>query len=174
MAAATRQLLPDWPAEAGVAPIRARPATAAPCATQNPPSPARAEPEPSPAQPGGSAHRPRALGFRAQPRACAALSPVDSSGRLGDHASAPCPSGSLLARDSGRRPSPPASRLPPPQATPGPRPPAATGSQTRASRNDFRFRRVLCVALQAGRGEEEGGSAPEAPRPALPDPRPGS
>lgn len=141
MAAATRQLLADWPAEAGVAPVRPRPAPAAPRATQNQPNPARAEPEPSPAQPGGSAPHPRpsaprALGFSAQPRACAALSAVDSSGRLGDHVPAPAPPGPFSPgtpagvphlrppaflrrrqRQARGRPRPPAPRPEPPGAT---------------------------------------------------------
>lgn len=60
------------------------------------------------------------MGFRAPPRACAALSPADSSGHLDDNVSATCPSRSLLALDSSCRFSPPASRLLP-QAPLGPR-----------------------------------------------------
>lgn len=71
---------------------------------------------------------------------------------------APPPSPARTARPSrGGRPTP---RLP----------------LTRASRRGFRFRRVLCVAPRGGGGgrRKEGGSAPAAPRPALPDLKPGS
>ncbi|XP_059558196.1 E3 ubiquitin-protein ligase TRIM39 isoform X1 [Myotis daubentonii] len=170
MAAATRQLLPDWPAEAGVAPIRPRPAPAAPCATQNQPNPARAEPEPSPAQPGGSAHRPR-------PSAPAGTGPQSSATRM----RGPRSSGLLgppgrprfgplplrVPSRPGLRPASLTSGLPPSSAAGSARPAAARGHPLPDTSLQERLPLPASIVCRAaggagggGRRQLSGGSAP--------------